>query len=436
MNKKFRYGLIIAGFVIFGLVAPLIVMFVSGKTFNWKTKKLVSTGIIAFKIEPKDANISLNNLAVEIGDAELKQIRFLTGGEYKLTIKKPDYFPWQKSLYLEAGKVFWVKDENKKIILLKTNQTIPARLQDVSEVVSDGKTIAVLAKNQLEVWHQNNTTTPEQYLLPQKTNQIIYTKDFHFLLTADDLPIKQTAYLIDQKTKKVIDLQKHLKNLNLSDFQFAEDNRLLALGELGFYEYSQANNQFKLLVQKAKAFTTLENLAYLIVESENTLALETLDLDSLKTQSLLANLPKLYQPQLAVNNQKNIFIIDRTSLYQVSTLGLQTLTQNLGDLNIKTGQDTNSWLDSGELKFQTQGNPPVSITRASETLKTPIILPDLDYALFHNQKTITALEINPEGGQNRYNLYSGTEIKKMGLVQNNTLLWILDQDQLKFLTIR
>ena len=72
------------GFVVFLILAPTIVLYVRGITYDFSKKAFVTTGILAMRLEPKDANIYLNNKLKR----ESSDIKFILPGEYDVTVKR------------------------------------------------------------------------------------------------------------------------------------------------------------------------------------------------------------------------------------------------------------------------------------------------------------------------------------------------------------
>ncbi|MCX6797283.1 MAG: PEGA domain-containing protein, partial [Candidatus Doudnabacteria bacterium] len=114
MSKKARYLIIATCFVFFILASPLIVLYVRGIGFNFKTGEFYKTGILAVRVEPKSTNIFLDAKLVKKSEGNIK---FLKPTEYFVALEKDGYQKWSKRLEVNTGKVTWANPENNKIFL-------------------------------------------------------------------------------------------------------------------------------------------------------------------------------------------------------------------------------------------------------------------------------------------------------------------------------
>src|SRR4051812_12268993 len=102
MSKKARYLIIAAGFILFIILAPLTVLYVSGINYDFKTGHFTRTGIMGFKVDPKDASIFIDGKLIK---KTAGNIGFLNSGEYQVKVSKDKYRDWTKRLRIEANKV-------------------------------------------------------------------------------------------------------------------------------------------------------------------------------------------------------------------------------------------------------------------------------------------------------------------------------------------
>ena len=102
MTNKSRYLIILLGTLVFAVLAPLIVLYVRGITFNFQTRSFEATGIIAISSEPKTADIFLNGKLAKHGSGDIK---FLSPGEYQLELKNDGYYSWNKRFKVMPGEV-------------------------------------------------------------------------------------------------------------------------------------------------------------------------------------------------------------------------------------------------------------------------------------------------------------------------------------------
>jgi hypothetical protein len=115
MTRRSRYIILLIGFIAFLIGAPLIVLYIRGMSFDPETGKLVNTGILAVRSEPKDSAIYLDG---DLKEEEEADIKFLRPKEYELVLRKPDYFDWRKRVSIKANEVTWAQGSTDKIHLL------------------------------------------------------------------------------------------------------------------------------------------------------------------------------------------------------------------------------------------------------------------------------------------------------------------------------
>src|SRR6185436_4945171 len=104
MTQKSRYLLLLLGFVVFAILAPLTVLYVRGISFNFKTGKFLPTGMLAIRSDPGTVDVFLNGKLIrkKAGD-----FPFLTPGDYHIELKKEGYSSWSKHLGVLPGQVSW-----------------------------------------------------------------------------------------------------------------------------------------------------------------------------------------------------------------------------------------------------------------------------------------------------------------------------------------
>src|ERR1700722_19081275 len=100
MSKKIRYALIILGFIVFALLAPAILIYVRGLSYDFTTHRFVKTGILSLKTDPGSVSVYLNQKLVSTSSGNL---RFLLPGEYDFLLKSPGYFDWVKRFTIAPG---------------------------------------------------------------------------------------------------------------------------------------------------------------------------------------------------------------------------------------------------------------------------------------------------------------------------------------------
>lgn len=176
MTRRTRRIIFYLFLITFIVLAPLIILYARGYSFDWEEKTIVDTGGIYLKTHPSRAEIYVNDKAK---GKTAKFIRRLIPKTYEIKITKEDYHPWQKELIVESGLVAKADDIllvpfNPKISLVSEAEKI------YSEVYSAIKNPAkefLLSKNNL---YQYEDSIPS-FLISNVLNYAVYKNGILYL---------------------------------------------------------------------------------------------------------------------------------------------------------------------------------------------------------------------------------------------------------------
>lgn len=119
MTLHSRFALIVLGVVVFLVAAPLIIFFARGYSYDFEYNRIVKTGALTIKTDPRGAEIFLETKP--IGTAPLSK-RLLKPGEYSVEIKKPGFHPWRKQITIHPQSVTSLRSaELDAVIMLREN---------------------------------------------------------------------------------------------------------------------------------------------------------------------------------------------------------------------------------------------------------------------------------------------------------------------------
>lgn len=147
MTRKTRTILFFLFAFLFIIITPLIIFYSQGYRLDFGTKKIVQTGGFYFTIWPSSADIHIDGKTMKKTDFFFGSIFWqdLIPKNYKVTISKEGYQPWQKTLEIKERLVteiknvilfpqkvdfqgvsqgvqnFWALSDKKRLILEKTN---------------------------------------------------------------------------------------------------------------------------------------------------------------------------------------------------------------------------------------------------------------------------------------------------------------------------
>lgn len=107
MNKKARFFFIFLLSLIFIILSFYLLFLGQGYHFSFSEKKIYKTGGVYLKVIPKEAEVFLNNKFVKKTDAIFGSLflQKLKPGFYWLEIKKENFFPWKKEIYVKENEV-------------------------------------------------------------------------------------------------------------------------------------------------------------------------------------------------------------------------------------------------------------------------------------------------------------------------------------------
>ena len=217
-TRRIILGLTIFFFV---LIAPAVLFYSWGYSFDWQKKKFVLTGGFYFESVPKKAEIYLNNKLSKETPVFIKR---LLPGEYQIKITKDEFQPWQKRLKINSGLVA----EARSILLIPLSpkiEIIDENLPEnflIEEFLSKEKTsdIYYIQEQNYILYKTNaNGSSREQIsltpLLPQKYDIIVSPNKKIAVLSANN-----ELYLLNSETKAF-----ELIARDIQGIQFSSDNK-------------------------------------------------------------------------------------------------------------------------------------------------------------------------------------------------------------------
>lgn len=437
MSKKIRYFLIVLGCLFFLTAAPLIVFFVRGLKFDFKEKKFIATGILAMESDPKDAEVYLDGKLVRTSQGE---IRFLEPRDYRVSLKKNGYRPWEKILTIEADKVSRISPQGNKINLLLNSQTAQNLAEKIVDFEIWGSGLLVLTQKTLLIGDSPDLQTAQSLDLPKTATKIQASQDHKYFLLTEE-PANETpahVLLYDRVSHQLSDLKSLFETTkaSLPIFAFGPEGQIFALLEGKIYLINAKNSSRQLLISAVNAFTIQGQTLYYVAQEKNSLALLAYDLETAKKTTLLEGLPEFKKSEILTNSQKRIFLVADKSIYRVGADGLIKLAENLSAWNMKEFGESLSFVAGGEFWYAGASGNAVLVTRTSESLKLPLAKPTLGYALYVERQKLMAWELDHQGQPNSYELYSGSNIQKYQLNEDSRELLMLDDGMLKLLKIR
>lgn len=423
MTKKTRYLLLLLGFIIFLILAPVMVFYVTGLKFNLQTRQFVKTGILAVRSNPSSVNVLVNNKVVSKNDGDIK---FLVPGEYNLSLEKTGYQPWSKRFSIRQNQVTWANPAPNDLTLFKNNTPPTPIASNVDDVILDGSNIFYISSNSLIKGNINDPMRIQTFPLNGAANKITTSPNHQYLLLGNNL--------FDADSQKLINLANIITNP--AGFKFSDDNNLYALQSNTLYKVDVSGQTKTPIVNNVSAFTVVLGNIYYLQKSATGSALVTVTVGGKQPQILLNNLPGFNTAKIFVTFQKQVMLILDDTLYQAANVPIM-VADNISDAGFDQATSNLLVLHSGELDYYNYSSQNLNfITRTSLPLKNFILRSDLGYAFFFKNTSLEALELDLRDVQNEYSFYQATQPQKFILDDSGKKLYILDDGKLMEQTIR
>lgn len=434
MSKRTRYLLLLLGFAVFLIAAPLIVLYVRGITYDFTSKSFVQTGIFSVRTEPENVDIFLNNKLKRQSSGD---INFVTPGQYQVTLKKDGYQTWSKLLDLEAGQVTYVNPANNPIYLFFSSPKAQNLSGGVLDFYTKNNSLLFLTAQTVVVSQNSNPLQQTSYVLPETVNRILATDDSgNFVLADNTASSTPDLLLFNSKTGNFIDLSGLFPNL--PQIQFDGNGNLFALSDNVLYQINPAQKTKTSVLQDVKTFYFQGSNLYYIAIAQNSgqLSLNLSQAPFTQNQELVADVPQFIDGQLLVTFGKQIFLLADNNLYQANTT-MQPIASGISQSNLDPDDSNISIFHNGEFDYyDTFGQNLNFVTRSGQPLNNLGVNNSIGYAFYANGSGINAIELDTRDSQNQYILYQSPNVQKFTVGSSGQNIILLDGQQLKSLTIR
>lgn len=436
MSKKTRYFLLLFGFLLFLILAPLIVLYVRGIAYDFSKKTFVTTGILAVRSDPSSAQIYLHNKLVRKSAGD---VRFLVPGEYQVTIKKDGFQDWEKRLEIISGQVTWANPAFGNVVLFFQDPPQTNIAENVADFYTAGNKVAYLTATSLAFSDGPNYSETNSFPLPQPLNTIVSVdgayKNFLLANVSNATGSDSGLEFFNKPSGKFFNLANLFKQP--AEIQLDSIGNLYALSNETFYKINTDLKSKISLITGVKAFFLLNDQVYFLQkDSSNNLNLMSSQLPFINSQLLLKNLPNFKTSQMKVSFEKQIFILGDDALY-LANFAMEKLTDNISQWSLQPEDSTLSVSHAGQLDYFTAGSGNLSfITRSTEPLTDAKIRAALGWAFYLKNNKVTAMELDARNRQNELVLYSGQSAKKFEIDEGAKNITVLDNGVLKRLKIR
>ncbi len=431
MDRTTRYLFIVLGIVVFVILAPLIVLYISGTRFNLESRDTTATGILVAKTVPTNAKVYVDGKEEDTTPAT---VRFLERGDYMVKLEKEGYLPWTKKLSVEPGKVTYTYEGVEAVELLK--QPIPKTLA-TSSVTSMIVVDDVIWFSSGPIIFYADINSPEQtknISLPIAPTSLTELRDSSFILAQNTAGKK---VLINRSNEATYALPDSLTTA--TDFNITTNNFLLARRGDTLFSYNLTSKVLTPLLHQIAGFTLLGNTGYAAVREAQT-TLQTMEWSSTQFTNAqpIANsqVPGKSDCQLIITDGKELFVVTDGNLYRANA-PLALISSHIKNVSHDLATDELTFSTASELWFYnfTASNAQL-LTRDTASANAYLIRSSIGYGFIGGNSGLMALEIDSRDQQNRYNLISGDPVWAIALSDNKKTAVALQNGQLLLLPIR
>lgn len=430
MNKTLRYFLILLTIIAFFILAPAIIMFVSGVKINWRTQNYEQTGILVATTQPSGAEVWLNGQRQTTTPATL---RFLSPGNYELWLKKEGYFDWLKSLSVEPNRIAYNYEGVDAVQLIKRPAEFTLTADKVASMVFTHNQLWYATDNQIKALKPSGDPVQQNPITlsfaPTKLNVM---NDEEYLLASNNTDRKA---IINTRSKTVIELP--LGFTGSTDVLMAPDGSVVTLKDQAVYRFDPRQKSLTMIHKDVLGFTMLGNTGYFATASTG-LSLDTRKWgnDRFGEPEILAatNLP-VKPTRLIITQNKQLFALINKELYRVNDKP-ELVSNEVTTVYLDTQTQELTFTTPNELWFYNfLANRPQLLTRMAEKINQYAIRSSIGYGFIAKTDGLWAWEIDSRSNQNQYQLFRGP-IKALAIDPTIKYLYGLSGEQIIGTTIR
>lgn len=445
MKSRARYSLIAAGIVAFIILTPLIVLFVSGKKYDFKNGRFVKTGILGIKTEPKNASIYIDGS--KHGTTN-QNIRFLSPGDYTLDIKKQDYFDWNKRLTIRPQFVTWNFESTDNLFLFFSNSKKIKLAENVLNLSVGKKRIVYLQPEQVSF---ADVESPEQKTSVDfkeriKDGTIISSPDENYFLINSG----ENNFVLDVRNKSLTDItelaskqaafsSKTAFQASERIFKFSSDNKLYQLLEGSIYLLDWNKKEKEVVIDNVLAFETNSSGIYYIKLEESLLgirrSLAHASFPNFTENILLDDIPPFIEAQIYLTENNQLLVLGNNALYvlneKLEKIAEQVETaqiENNENIFFNTGNEINSYdMVTRETRL---------ITRSLQRISNVVGNTEIGWVFYINDNRLQNIELDSRDHQNNYTFSEATDTSKFYIDSEAKKIFLLNQGILTTLKIR
>ncbi len=428
MKRQTRYLFIILGLAVFLVLGPLVVLFVSGVSYDWHNSKYIRTGIISIKSDPSKAEILLDGKHVGTTAAN---IRFLQPKEYVVTLRKDGYYDWSKRIDIKASKATILAGSLDKIYLIKQHPGITTLGTDVIDFAQTSDYLTYITPLNLVIDRGSDFSNQTTISIPTGLDHITVGGNNDYVILSGPSKI----VLVTIADQKITDITAQLKTGR--DLTLTNDDLILFINpgnQLVSYDPSTAKNSP--LLDRVNTFKLADGLLYYLQDATLHVATLSGTVTNNNQKLLDTGLDSTTNPQLFITSNKDIAFLTNNTLYRVNA-SLQLISQDIKEVFFDPLTRTLAFRTANELQlYNFNGNNSSLITRSVQDISYPAVISTIGYAVYIQNNTIRAIELDALDHQNNYDLAKFARVSRLTVGANGKFVLVLDGNKLQQITFR
>ncbi len=436
MKTTTRYTLLAVFFVLFVIIAPLLIFYVSGRRVNFTGEDTAATGILDAKSNPSSAKLLIDG---KEHSSTPSIARFLNRGEYVVTLTKDGYYDWTKRLPIEAGKVTYAQEGVTEVQLIKKSDPENIISGGVNAFTLVGDTVWFVKDNSVVQTPLDDTAKQTVTKLNFKPTSITLLRDKHHLFLGSNT-------VINTNDNSIVKIPLNVQGTEQPDNIAVTPNNVFVYTNGDFLDayYPDTGQVTRLVANSVSAFTMLGNTGYFLEHPTPYAA-------KISSAYWDGNAFRDFQPliestrllgsgiynYLYITDNKELFC-DCGSMYRVGQT-LEPLTSDVITAHLD--------LQTNELSYQTVGNElwfynflssrPQLITRGYlDTNTSFLVRSSIGYAFIGNTLGLQLIELDNRDKPNRYQLLTDKQVWEVALSTNQKTIVALQDGSLIKIDIR
>ena len=433
MKPTTRYGLIIFGFCLFIILAPLLILYVTGTRFNFNSdSNTTGTGIFDAKSNPTNATLYIDDKEHSNTPAIA---RFLNQGEYVFTLKKEGYYDWSKRLPIESGNVNYAQVGVAEIEMIKKSEPLVIETAGVQSFVLVGNTIWYAQGNNV-VYTPANDPADKTVVTNVGTTPITLTqlRNKKFLLATDGT--QSTVINTDAKSFALLPF----KVSDISQLQMISDDTMVYVMNNTLFSYNIIAKNTVALSQPGSVFamTAINTTGYFAKADGTVTSAVWSGAQFTDEQTLVSGITVASTgAQLFISDRKELFIKNGAAgLFRVGQQ-LDTVIEQAESVRLDAITNELTFISSGELWFYNFiTNRPQLLTRNTANTHAFLIRSSIGFGFLATDAGLEAVEIDTRDKQNRYQLLSEKPVWQVMMTENQKTIIALQDGSLVLLEVR